>query len=523
MRSLLPEKYHYNIYVFALILLVIGMPVSKFLMSLSQIILACNWFLEGNVKNKFSNFFKNKPALVLCSLLLLHFIGLLYTSDLSSGLKDIRIKSPLLILPVLISTSKPLSKKLVNIILQFFVAAVIFGTIVSTLILTDVIHRNIVDVRHISIFISHIRFALLICIAIFVCGYFIYNELKLSLKLLWTGIIMWLIVFLILMESITGLSVLVVTAFILLFYKIIKSKNKLLKWGGVTATLMLVFYLFCFTSLVLAGFSKMNVLPPSKLEKYTAQGNLYEHDFTGKQTENGHYIWVYVCKQELERSWNKRSKIDFNGKDLKGNELNFTLIRYLTSKGLRKDSAAMSSLTDDEIKEIERGVVNVNYPDVSSLKGRLHELLWEIDLYNTTGDPNGHSLTQRFEYWKTALSIIKENSLIGVGTGDVQEAFDKQYVKLNSPLLKEWRLRSHNQYLSIAVAFGIIGLLWFLFTLIYPMIKQKMVFDYLYITFFIVAVISFLAEDTLETQAGVTFYAFLNSFFLFGRDKETGN
>jgi hypothetical protein len=48
----------------------------------------------------------------------------------------------------------------------------------------------------------------------------------------------------------------------------------------------------------------------------------------------------------------------------------------------------------------------------------------------------------------------------------------------------------------------------------------KKTVDYLYITFFLIAVVSFLTEDTLETQAGVTFFAFFNSFFLFVFKKE---
>jgi hypothetical protein len=58
-------------------------------------------------------------------------------------------------------------------------------------------------------------------------------------------------------------------------------------------------------------------------------------------------------------------------------------------------------------------------------------------------------------------------------------------------------------------------LIWFLFTLFYPMIRLNKIHDFLYITFFIVAAVSFFTEDTLETQAGVTFYAFFNSFLLF--------
>jgi hypothetical protein len=219
--------------------------------------------------------------------------------------------------------------------------------------------------------------------------------------------------------------------------------------------------------------------------------------------------------KEVEEAWNQRSSIKFKDKDLKGNVLWSTLIRFLASKGLNKDAAAVNSLTVEDVSAVERGVPNVDYKDISSLKGRIREIMWEIDLYKKTGDANGHSLTQRFEYWKTACIIINENLLLGVGTGDVPNAFNEAYIQSNSSLFQEWRLRAHNQYLSITVGMGMIGLLWFLITLFYPMFKLGMQFNYLYMTFFIISLVSFFTEDTLETQAGVTFFAFFNSFFLF--------
>ena len=175
MKSLFPEKVHHYIYIFALIVLLAGLPMSKFLMSLSQIILACNWLLEGNLKNKFITFWKNKTALIVSSLLLLLFIGLIYTEDFNYAFKDIRIKAPLFILPLIISTSKPLSRIVYDVILQLFVLSIIIATVFSALILIDVVHRPVFDIRDISIFISHIRFALLICVAIFISFYFILN------------------------------------------------------------------------------------------------------------------------------------------------------------------------------------------------------------------------------------------------------------------------------------------------------------------------------------------------------------
>ncbi len=520
MKSLLPEKYHYQIYIFALIVLVIGLPLSKFLMSLSQIILACNWLLEGNLKSKTIAFFKNKSALVLSSLLFLHFLGLLHTSDFDYAFSDIRIKAPLFILPLIIATSKPISEKIIDIILQLFIAAVVFGTIVSTLIFSGFIYRPITDIRAVSIFISHIRFALLICVAIFLSAYFIYKKNKLEMKILFVITLIWLILFLFLIESLTGVFALTITSFVIFIYTILKSKNSLFRFISLFGIIVLIaFSYYSGYEIIYQNNKKAEVLDFKKLEKYTSHGNLYQHEINSKLTENGNLVWINYCEKELEESWNKRSKMKYAENDLKGNKMKYTLVRFLTSKGLKKDEDAVNALNQEEITAIEKGVANVNYKKMNSIVGRLNETLWEINLYKNTGDVNGHSLTQRFEYWKTATTIIKENLLVGVGTGDVQKAFDDEYIKTNSKLDADLRFHSHNQYLSITVAFGIIGLLWFLFTLIYPMIKEKMGFDFLYITFFIIVIFSFFTEDTLETQAGVTFFAFFNSFFLFAKRK----
>lgn len=518
MKALFPEKYHSFIYIFALILLVAGLPLSKFLMSLSLIILVCNWVLEGNLKNKFIAFRKNKTALIVSSLFLLHLIALAYTEDFTYAFKDIRIKLPLLLLPLIISTTKPFSRKRFDTILKLLIVAIIIGTIISALILIGVIHRPVVDIRDISIFISHIRFALLICVAIFISSYFIFNSQNVLSKTAWSIVIGWLVAFLIVMESMTGLVALSATAFILLVYMALKSKKPVLKYGTLFLLFSSIITLVYFINSIANENRKKEIVDFNKLDTYTSRGNLYEHDKKSDVTENGHLIWMYYSIEELQQAWNQRSTVMVDSKDLNGNTIYFTLFRFLTSKGLRKDADAVFSLTNQEVNAIERGITNVNYQQVSSLRGRIYETLWEIDLYRKSGQVSGHSLTQRFEYWSTAFSIIKENLFFGVGTGDAPMAFEQEYIKKNSTLSKEWRLRSHNQYLSIAVSFGIIGLLWFLVTLIYPLLNEKRGANYLYLTFFSIAIISFFTEDTLETQAGVTFFAFLNSYFLFAKE-----
>lgn len=520
MKSLLPEKFHNYIYIFALSILVIGMPLSKFLMSLSQIILACNWILEGNLKNKVIAFSKNKAAILLSSVLVLHFLGLIHTDDLNYAFNDIKIKIPIFALPIIISTSKPLTKKTYHFVLSIFIASVFLATLISMFVLLGFSKREVLDIRDISIFISHIRFSLLICVSIFVAYFSFKNSSSTLLKATYLVLITWFVVFLIILESVTGIAILLATTVVLILVSLFKEKTLLQKTIGKGAILLflligiVVFYNLFFSS------SKNNSVSTKTILSETAQGNKYTHDTISNLKENGNYIWINICYEELEAIWPKRSQLTMSGNDLKGNPLHFTMIRFLASKNLTKDSVGLSSLTDDEIKAIEKGVANVNNMNISNFAGRINETIWEMQVYHQTGDANGHSLAQRFEYWKSALLVISKNSLIGVGTGDLEIALNKQYSDMKSKLLPQYQLHPHNQFLSIAVCFGLIGLIWFLVSLFYPLFKLNIQSNLLYLAFFTIAIISFLTEDTLETQAGVTFFAFLNSFFLFSKHKE---
>jgi cell division protein FtsW (lipid II flippase) len=82
-------------------------------------------------------------------------------------------------------------------------------------------------------------------------------------------------------------------------------------------------------------------------------------------------------------------------------------------------------------------------------------------------------------------------------------------------LRQEFRHKAHNQYLSITVGFGIVGLLLFLIVLLYPYLSSKRYRTYLYTVFLVILLISMLPEDTIETQAGASWFAFFNSLLIF--------
>jgi O-antigen ligase len=93
---------------------------------------------------------------------------------------------------------------------------------------------------------------------------------------------------------------------------------------------------------------------------------------------------------------------------------------------------------------------------------------------------------------------------------------------MKSQLKPEWQRRSHNQFLSIMVGFGVFGLMLFLFCLIYPPLKMNSLRDFRFAYFFLIIIMSMIVEDTIESQDGVTFVAFFFAFLLFiSPDKKT--
>ena len=220
--------------------------------------------------------------------------------------------------------------------------------------------------------------------------------------------------------------------------------------------------------------------------------------------------------EELKKEWQTRFPQDsFSYMPNPHNLQRYNvMLRYMASKGLNKDSAGLTRLNEEDLKNIQKNITNYKYPEWSFLHKRIYEFVWEYDEFKNERNINGHSLTMRLYFWKASSALIKENVLFGVGTGDVQNELNKTYIETNSPLDKDWYKRPHNQFLTITVALGILGLVIFLISFLYPIISLKKQLHSLFWPYFLIVCLSFVLEDTLETQAGLSFYAFFFTLFI---------
>ena len=176
----------------------------------------------------------------------------------------------------------------------------------------------------------------------------------------------------------------------------------------------------------------------------------------------------------------------------------------------------IGAMTGDDVARVERGHTSIRIHSHSGLNLRIDALKFELGSFLDGGNPNGNSVTMRFEAFKTGVHILKNNGisgvLFGVGTGDLPDEFARAYIDSNSKLEEKFWKRTHNQYLAWWIGLGIIGFLLWIMSLY---ASWPFVSNFSRLAWWIIA-LSCLAEDTLETQAGVTFAALVLTVFSSG-------
>ncbi len=432
-----------------------------------------NFFLEGNFKEKFIRLGQNKIFLLIFGFYLIHVLAMLWTNNWDYGLNELRQKSSLGIIPIIICSNPLPNKRSLNLLFTCFVATLLLTSLVNFFTYTFFADRfHLIDIRDMSLFGSHIRFGILIGFGV-ACCYFLAQSFK-KLNVLFLLVAFWFAFYTYYSQVLSGIIALIIVLFGLLFWKLYQQKK----------------YFLIAVIVLIGAVLKVSVIV------YLMQPIKQEFAFP----EN------YVT---LEQAWNKRSKINYDSLDLRKQKLSETLERYLISKNLPVRGDGVDKLTTSDIDFIEKGFADVRETK-SGLMARLFGIRYQL---HNASNPNGHSILERIEYWKNAGEIIKTNWLIGVGTGDVNDEIQKMYTKRNSPLTEERRLRAHNSYLTFWMTFGIFGLLYFVFFQVKFFLSQWKKKQVLGVFFITIAFVTFLFEDTLETQMGITFFTLFYSLF----------
>ena len=338
---MLPHKIHYHIFLLGTVMLVVGLPLSPFLLSVSIMLLSLNYVVEtisfsgdwSLFHEKWAILKSRKSILLMVSIYIVHVIWLFNTIDFNYALRDLKIKLPFLALPIIYGTLPPLSKKHFNGIIQIFVGSVLVSTLITTYVLLGYSWLDQVDFRSASLFISHIRFSLLVVLSIHALFYMTFlsnNSMPGYQKTGYILLMIWFVCFLVLLQSFTGIVIFLLLLPVLVFWYSYKTGSK--KW--IISSYIFVILLICgVTGYTTLCFKRFHIIHDSgnlALDKTTINGNSYIHHPETEEYENGYKIWINISERELQKGWNERSTFTYIGLDRKGQSIRSTLIRYMT-------------------------------------------------------------------------------------------------------------------------------------------------------------------------------------------------
>ncbi len=500
----------------ALILCAAVFPFSEALISIAAGLLLLQVFIFQSWQHPSVKSRKLKILLFPVSVFLIYLVETVFTKDSSFALYELKKVIFWLIIPLAVFLSPKLPDKKVYFILFVFVLSVFASSLIITgrLLFRDTLQFS--DFRAFSI-ISHIRFSIQVGFALVILCWFLLRKKSIEPNIP-SGLIFFLIIlmvlFLVLLKSLIGILSFLGTLIIAFALFAGKIENRKIKFLMRLTVLALFLIPVIYVGKVVNDFYDFKNVNPEDVEHKTLSGNLYHHDFNQYTRENGHLVYIYICDVELREEWNKRSKIKYDD-TLNGYPLGSTLIRYLTSLGYRKDSVGVSLLTAEDIELIQEGVTNYKFKNhFFSLYPRIYETVWEFDYYIRTNDPNNKSLAQRIEFIKASLVLIKQNPLLGIGTGNSVLKYNEAYENMNTKLLREkWR-PSHNQYLNYVVKFGFIGFFIIALAIIMPVLLLKQQYNFILTFFLIFIAFANLGDANLETHTGLSFFVFFYSFLI---------
>jgi hypothetical protein len=504
-----------NLYLVSIGAFLVALPTSIALISCTSVALLIVWILTGDYKTKWNRLIHNKNALLLMSIPVIYLIGLCFTHHFKLGIQEFNKSLYWFIFAFVLGSSAPISHKNSCRLISIYIIAVTIaaGVALFKLMLLDTVF--FFDFRSVT-WIDHIPFSYQIAFAIWLIFFFIYKgDLTLWRKLLLLILLHFLVIALFSLKSFTGYLYFGVMSFTAVIMLIWETKKKLLKFILLGLALFILLFPVVYVYHCVQKFYDTIEYSVDEIEKYTAQGHTYKHNFQDKTKENGNYTGLFLCEEELIPLWNLHSQREYHSRTFDNYPFRCVIMRYMTSKGLTKDAEGFAQLSQEDIENIENEIPNYIYADNKlSVYPRVYAIIWELDQYKMAANPNGKTLGQRIDQAILAIDIIKKHFWTGVGLGNSAQMYEDIILESASKLAHQQTGSSHNQYLNYLIRFGIFGALYILGILTYIFIKGRKNNPFLITIFFVSMLAANLGEANWETFIGLSYFAFFICFLM---------
>ena len=504
------KSFHNRIYIASLCLIAIFLPSSRWLLTVSEIILAANWLAEGDFRTKFTRLRADRAAIAFILIYLLNVPGLAWSADPGYGLRhDLLHKLPTLFMPLIVATSALPVRKTTRLILWLFISSVLVVSFIG-FIMTQI--DPVLSYREASPFIPGIYFGLMVIIAAFQLLMMAW-EIR-GKRILFAASIVaaaWLIFFLFYLRALSGVAAFAVATTWLTVTLASRSRSYLVKIAVPAGFVVLTGLVLWPMAGIYRGTHAENPVALRSLDSLSAAGTPYIHDTNNIIRENGNLVYIWIADGELREAWNEKSNLDYDGNNRAGQELRATLFRYMSSLGLRKDREGFMNLSARDIAAIESGITNHLNVDRPGFYVRAYEEMMSLYLYEKSSGQmtDWGSLTKRIDLWKASWEAFRAHPLLGWGTGSILHAVEHGLQKNNSALAG-LNMKPHSQYLFILLTLGAAGLIITIILYAFFVVEKKAYKSLMFILFLIVFLVIFTGNNSLESQPGQDLFVFFS-------------
>jgi hypothetical protein len=437
-------------------------------MSASLILHALFFLVAGNYKAFWQRLIANKWLLLLLAFWCLHALSLFWSTDLNEGWDAIRVRISIVSLPFLYIGTLSFKQQQIITYARVLMLAIVVVIGLNVAHYVVLIQNNLaLDIRQLSWFGSHIRFGILVSFS-GILAFYLWKK-KFLPTLLLVAYLLLIGIYTLYSQT---FSALISAAFVLLIigYDLIHSTR--------------------FSRMIGIGFMCVTGVAGAIAIKVIATPNPTCGSF--------------VSLEEANRAWALRSEFPLDSLDRKGQGLTRTAERYLCAKEVSLTATSIQKLSQEDVLNIENGFTSEHSAN-GGIWSRVEEVKFEL---HEAKDPNGHSLLQRIAYWKTAWAVINDHPWIGVGIGDIDKQMNIKYEEIGTQLNPENRNRSHNMYLTTWMGIGVLGFILLLACIVYFGWIGFKEHHLVLLAFSIIVFFTMCLEDSLETQAGASFFGF---------------
>jgi O-antigen ligase len=149
--------------------------------------------------------------------------------------------------------------------------------------------------------------------------------------------------------------------------------------------------------------------------------------------------------------------------------------------------------------------------NIPSLRMRVAYMRYDWLQYQSDSGAS-YSDSERWVSLKTGWKIWEEHPALGVGAGDLQQEVRRVTTEV-FPDYAATPLLPHNQWIHILASTGILGLLLSIPGFFALFAQKENRSNYLLLTFYAMAFLTFLIECTIENAIGVAWFLFFPLWF----------